>query len=236
MILVSGFGLHQPTIKIHLVGDSTMSDKAPRAFPEAGWGTPFSKFFDETVEVTNYARNGRSTRTFREEGHWNRVLERIGEGDYVFIQFGHNDEVATKWQSTTPDEFRQNLEHYVAETRGKGAIPVLLTPVVRRHFDDSGKLVDTHEEYSPIVRSVAEMHKVAILDIDAKSYRMVSELGPEKSVYLYHHLAVGQNLNYPDGVKDDTHFNELGAKMIAELVVLSIIEELSELATHVLKK
>src|SRR4249920_2775410 len=112
-------------IKIFLAGDSTMSIKATNAFPETGWGMPFVYFWDSTVTVVNRAKNGRSTKTFISEGLWKSITDEAGEGDYVFIQFGHNDEsVAKSERYTTPDEFRNNLVRFVSETRSKNAIPI----------------------------------------------------------------------------------------------------------------
>lgn len=206
-------------ITVYLIGDSTMSEKEVRAYPETGWGTPFAHFFDSTVTVENHARNGRSTRTFLEEGRWQPIIERLKEGDYVFIQFGHNDEVPTKEQYTPEDEYVANLERFVRETRAAGAHPVLLTPVARRRFDEVGNVVGTHEAYSALVREVAEAHDVPLIDMDRRSQALLQELGIEKSRFLYNHLAPGQHPNYPEGITDDTHFNELGARRMAELAL-----------------
>ncbi|RYF82076.1 MAG: GntR family transcriptional regulator, partial [Chitinophagaceae bacterium] len=121
--------------KVWLIGDSTMSIKDVRAYPETGWGMPFQYFFDSTIVVDDRAKNGRSTRTFIEEGLWQPVVDNMSEGDYVFIQFGHNDEVETKKSFTTKEQFVANLTRYVNESRAKKANPVLLTPVARRKFD-----------------------------------------------------------------------------------------------------
>ncbi|RZK46619.1 MAG: GntR family transcriptional regulator, partial [Pedobacter sp.] len=123
-------------IHIWLIGDSTCADKEIRAYPETGWGTPFTHFFDSTVQVRNMAVNGRSTKSFIEENRWQHVLDSLQEGDYVFIQFGHNDEVKEKiGRYTTPEEFATNLKRFVDETRSKKGVPVLLTPVARRTFN-----------------------------------------------------------------------------------------------------
>ncbi len=140
--------------KIYLVGDSTIAKKEIRAYPETGWGMPFTYFFDSTVEVDNRAVNGRSTKSFIAENRWKSVLEDLKGGDYVFIQFGHNDEVKTKATYTTENEFKTNLKKYVSDTRSKKAMPVLITPVARRKFDSTGKVLGTHEVYSAIVRLV----------------------------------------------------------------------------------
>src|SRR4051794_5581224 len=104
---------------IYLVGDSTMANKEIKAYPETGWGMPFTWFFDSTVKVDNRAKNGRSTKTFIGEHLWQPVADQLQEGDYVLIQFGHNDEVPTKKSYSTEEEFRSNLVRYVTETRSR---------------------------------------------------------------------------------------------------------------------
>src|SRR5674476_295997 len=135
---------------VWLIGDSTMANKEVKAFPETGWGMPFSYFFDSTVTVDNRAKNGRSTRTFIEEGRWKSVVENLHEGDYVLIQFGHNDEVPTKKSYTPEDQFKANLAKFITEARNKKAIPVLITPVARRKFDSTGKVEETHAIYTQL--------------------------------------------------------------------------------------
>src|SRR6185437_14929656 len=142
-------------ITVYLIGDSTMADKEVIAYPETGWGMPFHYFFDSTITVDNRAKNGRSTRTFIEEGRWQPVAENLNEGDYVLIQFGHNDEVPTKKSYTTPQQFTANLVKFVTESRNKKAVPVLITPVARRKFDSSGKIEETHAIYTRLVKDVA---------------------------------------------------------------------------------
>src|SRR5687768_4757833 len=137
--LTSFLLIRKDNLTIYLIGDSTMADKSVRAYPETGWGTPFRHFFDSTVRVENHAKNGRSTKGFREENLWQPVLAKLQPGDYVFIQFGHNDESPEKiGRYTTPQQFKNNLLQYVEETRKKKATPLLLTPVARRSFDSSG--------------------------------------------------------------------------------------------------
>jgi len=218
---------------VYLIGDSTMADKEVKAYPETGWGMPFHYFFDSTVLVDNRAKNGRSTRTFIEEGRWKPVVEHLNPGDYVLIQFGHNDEVPTKKSYTTPGQFTANLVKFVTESRDKKAIPVLITPVARRKFDSSGKIEETHAIYTQLVKDVAAKYHVPLIDLDAKSQELVQQFGPESSKYLYNYLLPGENPHYPEGHKDDTHFSELGARKMAE-IVLSEIKNLNlELANHI---
>ena len=227
--------LQKKHVKVYLIGDSTLSIKETKAYPETGWGMPFVYFFDSTVTVDDRAKNGRSTGSFLTENRWQPVADSLQEGDYVLIQFGHNDEVETKKTYTTPDEFKNNLIRYVSETRDKKAQPVLLTPVARRKFDENGKLISTHEQYSGIVRSVAKQYKVPLIDLDKKSQELLMQMGPENSKMLYNWLEPGEHPNYPEGRQDDTHFNELGARRMAELVLDGIRSLHLELADRIVK-
>jgi lysophospholipase L1-like esterase len=234
-LFIMGMVYQPEPVTLYLIGDSTMSEKEVEAYPETGWGMPLKHYFDEGVVVENHARNGRSTRTFLEEGRWEPVLSNLKKGDYVFIQFGHNDEVQSKEQSTTPEEFQANLTKYVTETKSRGGQPVLLTPIARRHFDKDGQLIDTHHQYSELMRDAARKLEVPLIDMDRRSQKLLKALGPEKSVFLYLHLEAGQNPNYPDGVKDNTHFSELGARMMAELALKGIRDLNLDLASHIPK-
>lgn len=223
-------------IKVYLIGDSTMSIKETKAYPETGWGMPFVYFFDESVTVDNRAKNGRSTRTFIEEGLWQPVADNLKEGDYVFIQFGHNDEVETKKSYTSKEQYTANLIRFITETRGKKATPVLLTPAARRKFDASGKIEGTHNEYSALVREVAQKYKVPFIDLDVKSQQLLQEFGAENSKHLFMQLAPGEHPNYPEGKDDNTHFSELGARKVAQLVLASIKDLKLELADRIVKR
>ncbi|RYD80318.1 MAG: rhamnogalacturonan acetylesterase [Sphingobacteriales bacterium] len=222
-------------LTIWMIGDSTMSIKEKKYYPETGWGMPFANFWDSSVTIENRAKNGRSTKSFLKENSWKPVLDNLKEGDYVFIQFGHNDEIPTKKNATTPIEFKDNLVKYVVETRSKKAIPVLFTSVARRKFDSTGNLVSTHEEYAGITRAVAAEQKVVLIDLDVKSSAVLKEMGIENSIFLFNHLKPGQHPNYPEGKMDDTHFSELGARRMAELALAEIRILLPDLATRITK-
>ena len=219
--------------KVWLIGDSTMSIKEVKAYPETGWGMPFQYMFDSTIAVDDRAKNGRSTRTFIEEGLWQPVVDNLSEGDWVFIQFGHNDEVETKKSYTTKEHFVANIERYVAESRAKKAVPILLTPVARRKFDASGKVVGTHDVYSALVRETAKKLNVPLIDLDAKAQALYQDMGVESSKYLFNYLQPGEHPNYPEGKQDDTHFSELGARKIAEMVLAEIKALKLPLAAHI---
>jgi lysophospholipase L1-like esterase len=234
ILLLAAFVPPKKKIKVWLIGDSTMSIKETKAYPETGWGMPFAFFFDSTVQVDNRAKNGRSTKSFIAEGLWQPVVDQIQEGDYVFIQFGHNDEGKEKvGRYTTPQEFKQNLLRYVNETRGKKAYPILITPVARRSFDSTGNIRETHPVYADAVREVAQQSNVPLIDLDQISKTFLQQYGPENSKYLFNYLEPNEHPNYPEGKKDDTHFSELGARKMAELVLAEIRKLHLELAERI---
>jgi len=223
-------------ITLWLCGDSTVSIKETNAFPETGWGMPFAYFWDSTVTVQNLAKNGRSTSSFRNEGLWKKVMDEARDCDYVFVQFGHNDEVPTKKTYTTETEFKNNLKQYVSEARGKKAIPVLLTPMARRSFDSlSGKIKGTHDVYAQIIRDVAKEDKVVLFDMDKITQQLYQQMGVENSKLLFNHLRPGEHPNYPEGKEDNTHFSELGARKVAQLVLEEIKKQIPELADRIFK-
>jgi lysophospholipase L1-like esterase len=167
-------------MKIWLCGDSTIAIKQTNTYPETGWGMPFVYFWDSTIAINNLAKNGRSTKTFINENLWQQVIDGASEGDYVFIQFGHNDEsVEKKERYSTPDTFKMNLKRFVLETRAKGAIPILLTPVSRRKFDKEGNALETHSAYSQLTKEVAKEHQVLFIDLDEQSRAMYQKFGED---------------------------------------------------------
>jgi lysophospholipase L1-like esterase len=222
-------------ITIYLIGDSTMSTKAVSAYPETGWGMPFSIMFDSTVAVENHAMNGRSTRTFISENRWGIISDKLEPGDYVFIQFGHNDESKEKADRyTSPDDYKKNLVKFITDARAKNAKPLLITPVSRRKFTE-GRIQETHAEYSRLVLQVAQEKNVPLIDLDKLSRELLQDLGEEKSKLLFLQLEPGEHPNYPMGKDDNTHFNELGARKIAQLVLQQIRTIEPELAKRIVR-
>jgi pectinesterase len=227
ILLLCSLANGQQPITVFLAGDSTMAEKLPTKRPETGWGELLQSFFDERqVRVENHAQNGRSTRTFIAENRWQAIVDKLKKGDYVFIQFGHNDSSKEKTDRyTPPEDYRKNLVRFVAEVRGKIAVPVLMTPVMRRRFDKQGEFYDTHGEYPDIVRAVAGEYKVAIIDMHRKSEVVIKQYGVEESKKLFLQLKPGEHANYPMGVEDNTHFSPLGAQIMAGLAVDGIHEQ-----------
>ena len=208
-------------VTIVLAGDSTMAAKLPDKRPETGWGEMLASHFkDGAVRVENRAMNGRSTKTFISEGRWQKIIDDLRKGDFVFVQFGHNDESKDKGERyTPPEDYKKNLVRFVEEVRAKGGNPVLMTPVMRRRFDKDGKFYDTHGEYPGIVRDVAKELKAPLIDMHRSSEVVIVKYGVEGSKKLFLQLKPGENANYPNGIEDNTHFSPLGAEEMAQLVV-----------------
>lgn len=204
---------------IYTIGDSTMADKKPEVYPETGWCQGLGEYFDEYVKVDNQAVNGRSTKSFIDEGRWQIVLDSLKPGDFVFIQFGHNDQKdydSTRY--TTPfGTYSENLARFVSETLEKGATPVLFTSIVRRKFGEDGKLVDTHGEYLLAVKSVAKDMNVSLIDLQKLTENWVNSIGDEPSKKMY--LWTEPDDRFPEGRKDDTHLSAEGAKKVAQLAL-----------------
>jgi lysophospholipase L1-like esterase len=219
---------------IHLVGDSTMSDKPKLDLPERGWGQLFREFVKPTARVQNHAVNGRSTKSFLDEGRWQIVVDTLKPSDWVIIQFGHNDEKSEDpTRYTKPDgEYRQNLERFVRETRAGGGHPILVTSVVRRRWSEDGKLVDTHGEYPKVVRKVAEEQKVPLLDMQKLTAELEESHGVEGSKKLHLWFAPGEHPLLKKGLQDDTHYSELGARTVANLAAEEIIRQKLPLVEH----
>ncbi|QSX73952.1 rhamnogalacturonan acetylesterase [Lysobacter arenosi] len=205
-------------VTIHLAGDSTMAEKLPEKRPETGWGEFLAaQFKPGTVLVDNRAKNGRSTRTFIEEGRWQELLDATRPGDVVLIQFGHNDQsVEKKDRYTPPADYARNLSRFVTDVRERQATPVLLTPVARRRFDEAGHVLDSHGEYPDLVRALAAREHVALIDMERRSAAVLQEAGAEPSKRLFLWVGVGESANYPKGVEDNTHFSPAGAERMAE--------------------
>jgi lysophospholipase L1-like esterase len=219
-ICAVGFGAQECPVHIFMIGDSTMAQKTPDVEPERGWGQMLQPFFSDSVLFFNHAANGRSSKSFIDEGRWQTVLDNLRPGDYVIIQFGHNDPKPGLARHTDPfTTFKANLEKYVKDTRSRGSLPLLCTPIVRRTFDEQGNLSDTHGEYPKAVHQVARELKVPLLDLQLRTKNLVSALGPEKSKNIFLHVSPGVYSRRPEGVQDDTHLSPEGATAVARMAV-----------------
>ncbi len=219
-----------------MIGDSTMANKPVEDNPERGWGMMLHEFFNSSVIIENHAVNGRSTRSFLYENRWQPIVDKLKKGDYVIIQFGHNDESKEKKERyTTPDEYRHNLARFVNETKAARAHPILCTPIMRRRFDENGKFYDTHGVYPDVVRELADSLKVPLVDMHLKSEQLIKSMGAEGSKKLFLFIEPGEYASLPEGKEDNTHFSEFGARAMAQLFVDGITELKLPLANRLRK-
>lgn len=244
LILFSAFRAEKSVLTIFMIGDSTMANKSiSGGNPERGWGMMLPGFFSEEVRVDNHAVNGRSSKSFITEGRWEKVISRVKKGDYVFIQFGHNDEKTDDARHTDPGTtFDANLRRFVNETRAKGGIPVLFNAIVRRNFvkpedvaiaKEGNTLFDTHGAYLESPRNVAKEMGVTFIDMNKITHDLVQGLGPVESKKLFMFVEPGKVPAIPKGREDNTHLNIYGARTIAGLTVDVIAKEIPELAKYV---
>lgn len=241
-------------ITIFMIGDSTMANKdIGGGKMERGWGMMLKNFFTEDVIVDNHALNGRSSKSFISEGHWQKIVEKIKPGDYVFIQFGHNDEKDDPKRHTDPGTtFDENLRKFVKETRMRGGIPVLFNSVVRRIFTNSktavadddtrsnssadlvegDTLVDTHGDYLLSPRNVARELNVPFVDANKITHDLEQGLGPDKSKKLHMWYLPNEVPSLPKGRQDNTHYNVYGAYVVAGLLADAVSDAVPELRQY----
>ena len=261
-LLLFTAGMPRKQTTIFIIGDSTAANKdISGGKKERGWGMALQCFFDDNIVVDNHAVNGRSSLSFLNEGRWDKVLARMRPGDYVIIQFGHNDEKPKADRHTDPGStFDYNLARYVRETREHGGIPVLMNCVVRRNFfveapqnDDDEKLrsttfqdgagakaartegdslVDTHGLYRVAPCDVARRMNCHFVDANAITHRLEQELGREGSKKLHMWFLPGVEPSVPRGRQDNTHYNVYGAHVVARLLADALCEEIPLLARY----
>ena len=247
---------------IFIIGDSTAAKKdLSKGSPERGWGMALQEYFDTTyIHVDNHAVNGRSSKSFIDEGRWDKVLSLIKPGDYVIIQFGHNDEKEQPARHTDPGStFDYNLAKYVRETREKGGIPIIMNPVVRRNFaskppkndDDEAlrnttfadgakvaegdSLIDTHKQYAVAPRDVALRMNVHFVDATRITHDLEQSLGVEGSKKLHMWYKPGEHPALPQGRQDNTHYNIYGAHVVAGLLAEALVTEIPLLRKYYIK-
>lgn len=245
------------TITIFMIGDSTMANKDISGDKqERGWGMVLKNCFSDDIVVDNHAVNGRSSKSFIDEGRWRKVLDKIKPGDYVFIQFGHNDEKPDTARHTDPGStFDENLRRFVREAREKGANPVLFNSVVRRSFAQSktavtdddlrsnssknlvegDTLVDTHGAYLLSPRRVAKEMDVPFVDANRITHDLEQRLGREGSKKLHMIFEPGETPSLPNGRQDNTHYNIHGAITVASLIAEAVSIEVPALRSYLRK-
>jgi lysophospholipase L1-like esterase len=211
-------------ITIYIAGDSTAAMKLPEKKPETGWGEAFQAYFKENVKIENRAINGRSTKSFIKEGHLAKIENSIKPGDYLIIQFGHNDQkIEDPERGTQPyGDYQDNLSQFIQAAYQKNAYPLLLTSVTRRKFEDDKIDSMSVGDYPQAMIQFAQKNHVPVLDIHKITNEFMGKAGDEESKKYYLHVPPGQSYNYPEGITDNTHFNEEGAKIVAQLIIEAI--------------
>lgn len=205
---------------VYLAGNSTVTDQDYE--PWASWGQMITRYFDTTIVVANYAESGESLASFIGSGRLKKVFTLIQPGDYLFIEFGHNDQ-KRKGEGIGPwSSFSDLLIEFVTSARDKGAIPVLLTPTQRRSFGDSGQIVPTHGDYPDAMRKVARELEVPLIDLNAMTKILYEAWGPEVSKKAFVQYPAGTFPGQTEELKDNTHFNAFGANEIAMCVLKGI--------------
>lgn len=251
------------TVTVFMIGDSTMANKPlDKENQERGWGQMLPIYFEGALKVDNHAVNGRSSKSFINEGRWEAVREKIRPGDYVIIQFGHNDEKPKEDRHTDPGStFDDNLRKFVNETREKGGTPILMNSIVRRNFptnpddvaedtDDQrrswaknfekypkeGKtLVDTHGDYIVAPKNVAEEMGVVFVDMNKLTHELVQGLGTNLSKDMFMWIPEGVFEFCPNGRIDNTHLNVLGGILVSRLAVNELAEKVPALRPYIRK-
>ncbi len=221
--------------RLHLAGDSTMSDKLALAYPERGWGQLLPQFMSQQLQIVNHAANGRSTLRFANEGRWQLLVSELQAGDYVLIQFGHNDQKITDpaRYAAADSTFQDYLTQFVHEVRGKGALPLLATSICRRDFDQQGQLRDGLAEYAEATRTVAKKLRVPLVDLHQLSCDDLKRFGPIQSQAYFIEIPPGIYQQYPEGKTDNTHLNVVGASWIAQLFIQELKRQQHPLASFV---
>jgi lysophospholipase L1-like esterase len=215
------------TPTVYVIGDSTASIYAGDLYPRMGWAQPLQDFFAPAcATIADKALSGRSSKSFYDEGSWTPIKNALRKGDYVLVQFGHNDEKTDDAaRGTDPyTTFQQYLSIYIDDSLAKGATPILLSPINRNNWSGT-TLKDTHGEYPPAMRDLAQQKSVALVDATALTKTYFERIGQAATTKLFLTLAAGESPNYPDGVTDNTHLQEKGARTIAQMVLADLYRQ-----------
>jgi lysophospholipase L1-like esterase len=212
-------------VTVFLAGDSTVTDQSAEGYPYAGWGQMLPHCFNASAAVSNHAMSGRSSKSFIDEGRLEAILQVIRPNDYLFIQFGHNDQKPDAERRTEPETtYKQYLKKYIDAARERGAYPVLITPVHRRNFNESGRIVSTHGDYLQAIIDLGAAEDVPVIDLADKTRLLYEYYGEERSKRLFLWAVPGEFPKHPTGASDNTHFQEYGAIQVAKLVAEGIRE------------
>lgn len=216
---------------IFITGDSTVVDAQYE--PWASWGQMLPYFFvPNEVVIANYAESGETLKAFEDRHRIDKIWNQIKPGDYLFIQFGHNDQKAG---NSTKSGYRKRLKEWILKAKELGAVPVLVTSMNRRVFDENNKIVNTLDDFPDAVREIAKEEKVYLIDLNALSKTLFEAMGPENAQKAFVHYPANSYPNQPIALADDTHFNPYGAYELAQCVVKSIVDQNLPLKKYISK-
>lgn len=222
---------------VYLAGDSTVVDQDKE--PWAAWGQMLPRFFGPQVSIANHAESGETIKSFESELRWEKLFTTIKAGDYLLLQFAHNDQKPGRGYVPAETEYTDLVKKYVAKARAVGAHPILVTSMNRRTFDDAGKITDSLAPYPQTLGKIAQDEKLPLIDLNAMSKTMWEKMGPDGTLKVFVHYPANSFPGQTEELKDNTHFNSYGAYELARCVVESMREQkiplASELRPHISK-
>ncbi|MCQ2348087.1 MAG: rhamnogalacturonan acetylesterase [Paludibacteraceae bacterium] len=224
-LLLCGAATKRP-VTLFMVGDSTMADKTELDIsPERGWGQLLPTYLKGNIILQNHAMNGRSTKSFLDEGRWAEVMRRARKGDIVVIQFGHNDaKVSDPTRYASVEDYTANLTKMVREAQQKKLHVILCTPVARRYFKN-GEFYFHHGDYPTAAKQVAHDMRVPLIDMEQLTAAWLQSIGDDASKPYYMNVPAGECTKFPEGKIDNTHYREQGALMAAQLFVQTVEQQ-----------
>lgn len=227
-----------PSTTLHLVGDSTMSFKPNQAYPERGWGQLLSEFVLPQLTIVNHAANGRSTRRFLNEGRWQLLISDLKAGDYVLIQFGHNDQKhddPVRFAAANGD-YQTFLRQFIQDVKARQAIPMLASSICRRNFTEDGKLKRDLADYATAAAKVATEEHLTFFDLQKHSCDFIEQQGPSASQPYFIQVPADLYAKFPEGKTDNTHLTLQGASKIAQFFVRDLKAQQHPLAAYVYRE
>lgn len=203
---------------VYLVGDSTCQSNDETTFPQKGWGQYLHTILKDQFNVINVARNGRSTKSFIDEGWFKVVEDNISDGDYLFIEFGHNDEKVDEARHTDPfDGYQKNLKFFVETAKKHGATPIILSSISRRKYEN-GVIIPTHGDYPKAAKELAEKENVPFIDMDSLTRNELNKMNEEETRSLFMNFDKNIYPNYLEGKEDNTHQREKGCLFLVSIL------------------
>lgn len=215
---------------LYIAGDSTVVDQTKE--PWAAWGQMMPVFFGPRLSIADEAESGETIRSFVSERRLAKIMSTIKPGDYLMVQFGHNDQKPGKGYVPAETDFKTYLLQYIREARAHGATPILVTPMNRRDFDASGKIMQTLGEYPQAMRDVARQENVALIDLNALSKTLFDAMGVQGTLHAFVHYPANTFPDQPEALADNTHFNAYGANELARTIVQSMRDQKLPLARY----